>query len=245
MDKGKNIMEITINHELLKNEHNKLTGTWCNDINGNVFLNINENYYLLSIDNDNNLEFFGFDKEQFYILPDNMKIKYEHLIETADEPLKKKILDEVEIIEESDDDEETILEKNNMKLLKEDAYYIKDEKNNVNDDLHDVDLHLNYDDTEFSFYVKNKKCFNFLQYTLSTPSIYDTYFRDKNKNVSSSIECEERNSYRISIYEDSTLLELNIIGDRIKKFYIVYNINDSFEYEIKCIAASYPVKNTN
>jgi hypothetical protein len=226
-------MEIIINNEFAKNEGNKLSGIWCNDINGNVFLRVDDSYFLLSIDADDNLEFFKFDKCHFFILPDNMKIKYDHLIETADEPLKQKIIEEIGIDDKSDDDEETVNEKNNMRYLKEDAYYLKQEKINNIDDK--IDFCMNSNDVEFAFYIKNKKCFEFLSYTLDTTSIYDTYYRDKNKNVSSSIECEESNSYRISIYENTNNIELNVIGNCIKKFKIVFNINDTFEYEIKCI----------
>lgn len=184
-------------------------GIWCYDVNGNVYINVNEKFYILEIGKNNNLEFNLIENDIFKELSDQYKKKCGKIFDLETESLKKKVLEEIDK-SDSDRDEDYQNYRSKMKCLEEDKYYVaeNEENNDSSDDL---------ENTEYKFYQKgNTNCMVFLNKGLETSAIYDTYVRDKDKSVILSLQSDSNNSYRVSIYENH-MMELNIIGSEVKR----------------------------
>jgi hypothetical protein len=190
--------------------NNEIIGKWCYDVNGNVYVDVNGKFYIFEIDKNNNLEFNLIENDIFKELSDEYKVRYNKIINLETDSLKKKVLEEIDK-SDSDRDEDYQNYRSKMKCLEEDKYYVAENNENENDEFDEVD------DVEYKFYQKgNTNCMIFLNKGLETSAIYDTYVRDRDKNVMLSLQSDCNNSYRISIYENN-LVELNIIGAEIKK----------------------------
>lgn len=196
----------------------------CHDINGNVFLKINETYHGCSIDGNNNLEFSEYDISKF---SESNQIDYDIIMDSDGNTLKKKILDKIENDEDSDNEEDYQNYRDKIKCLKEDKYYCILDKN------YDEEIEMEKDRGEFyeydgdnfeyfKFYKTSKdKSILLLNKYFDCISIYDTFVRDENKNVTTSLINNSHNSYRLSFFRDNTI-ELNIIGDCIKTYTLKY-----------------------
>lgn len=214
-------MDITIKQE---NSNNTININVCYDINGNIYVNLKDELYILTIDKNNNPELYKCNEEAFIDL-DEVNIKYKKILE-FDNTLKKKILDEIEEDKNDDDDQGENYQnlKKKIQYCEEDKYYYVDDDNSSNSEDDD-------DNICYKFYQKgNKNIITLLHKKSDIISLYDTYIRDNMKNVVFSLQLSgEQNSYRLSIFPNSeNLFELNIIGDEIR----TYNLTYLFDNEI-------------
>ena len=106
-----------------------IKGILCYDINGNVYIEINNCYHVLSIDKNNDIEFYKINNNAFKTLSNEVKIHYNDIMQVNGESLKKKILDNVENDSESDGDENYQNFKHEKKYCEEDKYFIPKTEN--------------------------------------------------------------------------------------------------------------------
>jgi hypothetical protein len=209
-------------------------GKLYHDINGNVFINANNTYYLISIDKNDNIELYDIDQSKLVDLPNTQNLEYDKIIDTEFTSLKKKVMDKIEEDEDSDQEEIYQNYKQKIKYLNEDKYYYSEYKENENDDYDYDELELE----QFKFYKKeNDNSILLLNKGIDSPANYDTYIRDETKNVLTSLICNNTNAYRISFYKmeknQTCLVELNIIGNVIKTYYLCYGY-DGKKIELSC-----------
>lgn len=180
------------------------------DINGNVYIVVNNLHYMIDIDKHNDISIENVNLEDLYkFSTDN--IIFKKISHTEFSTLKKKTLEKIENDSESDQDENYQNFKQNIKYLNEDKYYYSEyEYEECNDD-----------DEKFDFYKNNDNTIKLINYGSEVPAIYDTFIRDKDKNVIASLIFNNENGYRISLYDD--IIELNIIGDKIISYRLYYN----------------------
>jgi hypothetical protein len=219
-------------------QQQNISGKLYHDINGNVFVNVdvNDTYYLISIDKNNDIELYDIDKSKLVDLPNTQNLEYDKIVDTEFTSLKKKVMDKIE--EDDDSDQEEIYQnyKQKIKYLNEDKYYYSEYKENDNDNDND-----NYDEFEleqFKFYKKeDDNSILLMNKGIDSPANYDTYIRDGSKNVVTSLICNNTNAYRISFHKmdknQTFLIELNIIGNVIKTYYLCYGY-DGGQIELKC-----------
>jgi hypothetical protein len=221
-----------------------ISGNLYHDINGNVFINVNKKLYFMSIDRNNDIEFYEIDEDKLEILSKNKKIKYDKIIDNEFTSLKKKVMDKIENSNGSDSDceqEEFQNYKQKIKYLNEDKYYYlehKDKDNTDSDNDYCNDIEEFKQNEYFEFNKKdNDDSIMILDKGFDSLSNYDTYIRDESKNVVASLIYSNNNGYRISFYKSTStsILELNIIGDSIKTYqlccYEKNNISDNNSHE--------------
>jgi hypothetical protein len=218
---------------------NNITGKLYHDINGNVFVNINDIYYLVSIDKNNDIELYEIDKSKLVELENTDNLEYDKIIDTEFTSLKKKVMDKIEEDDDSDQEETYQNYKQKIKYLNEDKYYYSEYKEDNN-----CDYEICGEENEkFKFYKKeNDKSILLLNRGIDSLANYDTYIREDTKNVVASLICNDNNpnSYRISFYKiennQRNLVELNIIGNAIKTYYLCYGYDgDKIELRFKKI----------
>jgi hypothetical protein len=214
-----------------------ILGKLYHDINGNVFINTNDTYYLISIDKNNDIELYDIDKSKLVDLPNIQNLEYDKIVDTEFTSLKRKVMDKIEEDEDSDQEEVYQNYKQKIKYLNEDKYYYSEYKENENENGDD-DYNDDDEFEQFKFYKKeDDNSILLLNKGLDSPANYDTYIRDGSKNVVASLICNNTNAYRISFYKmeknQACLIELNIIGNVIKTFYLCYGY-DGEQIELKC-----------
>ena len=235
-------------YEVISEQLENLEGEFCHDLNGNVFLVINnnnkQNYYSLNIDKNDEIEFYQIDPEKLVNLDNSEKMIYEKIIDSEFTSLKKKTLDSIENDDNSDQEEDFQNYKQKIKYLNEDKYYYTNFKNENSDDEND----------KFNFNKKdNIDLILLIDKGIDVVANYDTYVRDKEKNVLLSLILNSGNAYRISFYNldnNDFIIELNIIGSTIKTYKIYFNNeinensgNENSENGIKLICEKINQKN--
>jgi hypothetical protein len=229
-------MDILIKKQ---NSSDQINGLWCYDVNGNVYIKINDNYYSMTIDKNDDIEFYLVNNNAFKQVSNHIKIKYHAIMETSGDTLKKKILDNIENNDDCDNDMDDYYQnyKNIKAFQEEDKYFMplddenNENKNNSLDDFIDYD----FETCDFKFYQKNStKSMKMLDIGLETPSIYDTYVRDHTQYVVLSMIFDGDNYYRISLFQENNnnLISLNIVGSKIRTYYLEYNINSDSEIDL-------------
>lgn len=235
-------------YEVISEQLENLEGEFCHDLNGNVFLVLNnnnkQNYYSLNIDKNDEIEFYQIDPEKLVNLDNSEKMIYEKIIDSEFTSLKKKTLDSIENDDNSDQEEDFQNYKQKIKYLNEDKYYYTNFKNENSDDEND----------KFNFNKKdNIDLILLIDKGIDVVANYDTYVRDKEKNVLLSLILNSGNAYRISFYNldnNDFIIELNIIGSTIKTYKIYFNNeinensgNENSENGIKLICEKINQKN--
>lgn len=205
-----------------------IKATLCCDICGNVYLVFDNNYFLASVDRNNDLEFYKVYQDKFEELNNIDELEYEKIIDTQNSTLKQKALENIENEDDSDQEEDFINYKEKMKYLKEEKYYLTekdldfDKKPDEYDEL--------FKEEKFNFYKRqNNNDILLLNKGIDSFAIYDTYIRNINGDVLSSIIFNNNNSYRISFYKELNIAELNIIGCEIKKYKLYYYYDENKE----------------
>jgi len=197
---------------------------YFHDMEGNIFLLFNFKYYLITIDNNDNMELLEI--ENIDIFNDTTGIqKYGNIKNTNDKntnTLRKKIIDELDKEKENDDllsdeDEYDDEYKTKYTYLPEEKLYFTEHSDDEIDEYYEQNCKI--------YKFGNDAIMKCLNKTLDSPSNYDTLVIDKNTNiVLFKIESIYGNSYRILLYRTGEI-ELNIIGSKKKLFKI--NIDNS------------------
>jgi hypothetical protein len=205
-----------IEQHVEKNKDN-IKSKLCCDVSGNVYLNINDNYYLMTIDKNDDLEFYEVNKNNLEVLEKMNNLEYQKIVDSDVPTLKRKILEKMEkennSENESDDEEDLQNYKQKMKYLQEDKYFLIENEFGEN----------NFENENFDFYKKDgTNNIILMNKGISGFAIYDTYVRNENGDVFESIIFNNDNSYRISFYKNLNTIELNIIGSAIKKYNLIY-----------------------
>lgn len=212
-------MKISIYNE----ENQSILIEYFHDIDGNIYLKLDPNYYFLYINakDDIDLEKIeNFDKLNNV----NNNLKYSKINNTNEKrSLRHKLLEKI------DDDNEKLKEDDEYASGDEDEeyknmtkydtekklYYVENEKmhNGDSDDISDNDeeyIFGKYGDTNII------KC---LPKTLDSSSLYDTIIVDQKTNmILTSIESKDNNAYKLILNLNGTI-SLNMIGSS-KKTYI-------------------------
>lgn len=204
-----------INSEIIE----KKEAIYYYDINGNIYLNIKNDYFYLDINNINNLEWIKILNLNNLINCDK-KIKYDNLVSIKETDLKNKIIEEIEKekdddeIEDNENDEEYDNNyKTHFKMLPEDKKFFIE--NNM-DEKQNLIIGKNKEDDSFEIDIFNK--------AMDTNANYDVLVADGDKILFSLIS-KDRNSYRIKLSKN--IIELNIIGSEIKTFEPYYDIQNN------------------
>jgi hypothetical protein len=208
---------------------------WHYDLNGNVYLYTEDKFYLLGIDFNNNPEFNLIDNEVLQDPVQENPVEYKKISE-LDHSLKKRILDEIEK-SDSDQDETTQNYKTKSKCLYEDKFIVCEDA--LEETELDIDLDCpEFENANFTFFKKgNKEVMTLMKKGICIPSIHDTYVRSTDGNVIFSLQSDANNSYRVSVYNSgySTFLELNIVGDEVKFFQLMYTVDEDDIIVIKTV----------
>ena len=196
-------------------QFSNITAQLFHDCFGNVFLSVDDASnisYAFTIDKNNDIEVFDVDLTKLdELISDD--IVYDKIINVESTSLKKKILDDIEGNEDSDQEEDFQNFKDKIKYLEEDKYLFV-QNNEIESE------------NAFKFYkMTDNSSIQSINRGFKASAIYDTYIRDKNKNVIASLISEtDENYYRISFYNDGNI-SLNIIGDAVKNYMLEYNNN--------------------
>jgi hypothetical protein len=204
-------------------EHNvdNLVGKLYHDTFGNVYLNIGDKYFAMTIDRFDNIEFYEIDKLKMVELPNSQNLKYDKIVDTEVTSLKKKIFDDIGKNEDSDKEEDFQNYKQKIKYLKEDGQYCKEEKEEkINESDDDNNEYFEFSKKE------NDNSILLLDKGFDTFAIYDTFVQDNMNNIVESFVFNNTNSYRVSFHKKEKTVELNIIGNVIKTYKLFYNYND-------------------
>jgi len=204
-------MKITIDNVSSSSQINCIL---CHDKNGNVYLELNNVYYLLTISSNDEIEFYElnkFDEEDLEPRLNPHQITNVYNKKT----LKEKALIKLEEDTKTDysDDEET-----NISYFPENNFY----KTNI-----EYDDECN-EDLQFNISIYNDfKIFPQLNKSLDTFSLYDfLVMDDEHKQILKTLELSDENNYRITYLTKLNDFNLNIIGSMIKKFKIFYEEKD-------------------
>lgn len=218
-------MKISICNE----ENQSIPIEYFHDVDGNIYLKLESDYYFLYINAKDELEWEkieNFDKLQNV----HNNLKYSKINNTNEKrslryKLLEKIDDDNEKLKEDDEyasgdeDEEY---KNMTKYNPEKKlYYIENEKihNSDSDDISDNDeeyIFGKYGDTDII------KC---LSKTLDSSSLYDTIIVDQKTNmILTSIESKDDNAYKLILNLDGTI-GLNLVGTSKKTYITKYKAN--------------------
>lgn len=218
------IVECTVQREEDKNKDknkNPIKSKLCCDTSGNIYLDINDNYYLMTIDKNDDLEFYEVNKNNLEVLENTNELKYQKIIDSDVPTLKRKVLESMEkennSEHDSDDDEDEYQNyKHKMKYLHEDKYFLVENELGEND----------CENEKFDFYKKDgSDNIILMNKGISGFAIYDTYVRNECGDVFESIIFNNNNSYRVSFYKNLNTMELNIIGSIVKKYNLTYGYN--------------------
>jgi hypothetical protein len=197
----------------------------CNDISGNIYININESYYFLNIDSNDDLEWIYI--ENFNNLQSTHdEINYLSIKNTSEKySLKDKI--EKELNEKEKDIESEYMDENNKsnhKYYPENSTCIPDDENDDDEDKPNY-----YKFSKFG----NENLLQYLDKSL-TLSIFDTFIFNSSNELIQTITSYEESAYRVSIFSNQTI-QLNIIGSKIKKYDMYYKIDIDDNINIICI----------
>lgn len=233
----KNKFRLDFNFDFTNNNkdlpRDNIKGKLCHDINGNIYVNIENLYYLITINKDDDIELYNIDTAKLVELKNSKYLEYDKIVDSDFTSLKKKVMDKIEQDEDSDQEENYQNYRQKIKYLDEDKYYYSEYKEK---DISDGEI---YDDEKdvFKFYKKDDKTILLLNMGIDSPANYDTYIRENTKNVLVSLINNNTNAYRISFYKINNngrnLIELNIIGSTIKAYHLCYGYNDN-GIELKC-----------
>lgn len=204
-------MKISISEEICILYH---------DINGNIIMNMDDKYFSLDINSNDELELDEI--VDINLLNKNKSINtYGKIHNTYEnETLRSKIIDELEK-DDSDNDSEIYDDlidgyNNRKKCFPEEKYF------NVENDNISIKSNDSEDNTQFYRYGNSDilKCFD--KY-FNSSSLYDTFiFDDENKFMLVSLKNNQYNSYRITITLSGKFI-LNIIGTTTKYFDLKLN----------------------
>ena len=206
-----------------------LVGKLCHDTFGNVYLDVKNKYFIMTIDKNNDIEFYEVNETKMAKLSNSKNLKYDKIVDTEVTSLKKKIYDDIEKNEDSDQEEDFQNYKQKIKYLNEDKHFCKEEETNENDSENEIDEYFEFSKNQ------NNDSILLLDKGFDTFAIYDTFVWDaRNNNVVESFVFNNTNSYRISFYKKEKTIDLNIIGNIIKTYHLYYHYDDNENIVIVC-----------
>lgn len=217
----------------LKINTNNEINLYCeiyHDIDGNIYIEFENQYYYMEINKNDQLEWVLINNFNQLPLINNSKFDYLNIknINDGKTPLRKKIIEDLEKIKNDDnsdiDEDETLEYKLKCKYNPENKLYYVDNNNDTNDNNED-DLNDVFEESYYKFSIANKSSdktqtehlLQCLDRTLDCHSNYDTIVLD-DKIILFSSECTHKNSYKITIYLNTGNIELNIIGSKMLNF---------------------------
>lgn len=194
------------------------------DLNGNIILYVNNMYYLLDINNNKLI----FEEISYDNLIDNIENPCygDKIRNIIDNSLKKKILNNIEQTDNIDYDEEYedkyMLEKNLIKHIPEYKNYYLEEIEKMEDEDY---MYQDDENILFKFNsITKEPIISLLDKSLISTSYYDTTIKNGNLVVFTSTSVPY-SSYIVTLYDDCSNIELNIIGDRTEIFTVKWNFN--------------------
>lgn len=220
-------MKINISDNFNKN----ICGEYFHDIDGNIYLKIETNYYFLYINMHDELEWGeiqNFDKLRNV----DSNIKHSKINNTNNnKSLRHKLLEKI------DDDNETIRENEEYTIYDEDEDYENMIKYYPEKKLYYIENDNDNSDSDEYIFAKygNVDLIKCLSKTLDTESLYDTIvFDQQTKTILFTIESKNCNSYKVTLNFDGTMT-LCLIGSLNKIFKTKYKLNnETNEYELYC-----------
>jgi hypothetical protein len=219
-------MKLTIKHI---SDTITIDSTLYHDIHGNLYLKIEDKYFVLLISVNDDLEWIEIN-DYNSLVKVNAKIEYTQIKNTYEKnSLKGKIVKDLED-ENYDEDEDEIENEghfvNKYKSYPEDKLYTTEFKEDVNDD-EDIDI---YDIPMYNFSkFGDSSIIKCLDRTLNSPSNYDSFVMNGNTSyVLSALQSKEKSSYRVSVFVTGKIL-LNIVGSKLKAFDLQFDVNQENE----------------
>lgn len=213
----------------------KKSGNFFHDISGNIYLKLENTYYVLMISATDDIEWIEIEDYELLELADN-EIKYSTIKNTYEKnSLKGKITKELE--DENGNNEEEIeddiyLQNKNKTYPEEKLYTIDNIENNENqndDYLEGEELSNYYRFSKFG----NDSIIKCLDRTLSVLANYDTFVMNSNTSyILETFQAVEKSEYRVTLFIDGRIL-LNVVGTKLNTYNIFYKINND-KLEIIC-----------
>jgi len=197
------------------------------DINGNVFMKVNDILFTFTIDGCNNIDIYEINENK--LIDFDQKVKYKQFFNTHN---KKEILNNIRDDDNSDNDEDFQNYQNNTKYLEENKDF------NIDDDTDDDFNDFDYDKVNIYKNNEDDNSIVFINKGFQSRSIFDTYVYSELENINATLISNDNNGYRISFYENSSKVRLNIVGSCFKEFTLKYDIVDN-ELEIIPNSISY------
>jgi hypothetical protein len=187
-------------------------GNIYHDIDGNIILQLSDNYYYLDISKTDDLEWVEMNYQN--MIESDTKLKYRSIKLTSDKfSLKGKVLEQIEDEEkELEEDDEYTDNSDNLKTYykhypeERDYYVIESDSDSESDAIYSVSK------------SGETIIIELLDRTLNVLSSYDTFVVDKStKNVLFALESNQKSAYRVT-FNITGKVELNIIGSLIKYY---------------------------
>lgn len=214
----------------VKDFEQTMLGTLCHDVNGNIIVQIGSKYYFLSIDRNDDLEFMELNYEE--TVEREQDVNYREIRSTQEKfSLKSKIVEEIEKEKEREEDEgDKDFEDEEVDDDMDIRMYFKcypEERNYYVDRTGDGGEYEE-DEAIFKFSKSGNYCdIKCLDRTMGSNAVYDTFVLGKGKEVLFTLELNQnqKSSYRVTFDFDG-FVELNIVGTRVKRFTLGYDIVD-------------------
>lgn len=217
-------MKIQISSRIDKDK--KITGLLYHDIYGNLYLKINNIYYVLFVNNTDELEWIEiYNYNSLPLVNINYYPVYSKIKNTFEKnSLKGKIIKEInddnisKNEEDYDDPDDSQFIVTNKLYPEEKLYMI--ENDNTENDIDNL-----FDDFEpyYKFSKFGSNIISCLDRTLDDVAMYDTFIINYDTSyVLEIMQSTEISSYRISVFTNNKF-SLNIVGSKIKIFDCVFS----------------------
>lgn len=193
-----------------------LIGTLYHDVDGNLYININNNninneYYYLRIDKNDDLIFEHIECFDNLIEVNAKDIINYNTIKQNQNPFSLENFVSRKI-EENEDKEDNNSDDGAQNYYPEEKYYYIDENNSNNNS--------DSEESEYKFSKFGDEIIKCLDRSLDSPSEYDIFILDTSTmKVLFTSESNQKNPYRVTI-NLSNIFELNIVGSKVKSYHI-------------------------
>ncbi len=212
------------------NKELSLECIFYHDINGNLFLKIQNKYFVLFISSTDDIEWI--ELNDYDSLPQvNTNIKYLAIKNTYEKnSLKGKITKDLE--EENNNDDDDVDEdldgvtyyQNKYKSYPEDKLYVTQEET-IDDNQEETidDLECYYKFSKFG----DESVITCLDRSLEVLANYDTFIMNNNTSyVLTTMQASEKSEYRVSLFTTGKMI-LNIVGSKLKCYDLYYTLSEN------------------
>lgn len=225
-------MKIKVsNNDDKTNKSLELECVFYHDINGNLFLKINDKYFVLFISSTDDIEWIEL-HDYNSLVKINTKIEYSEIKNTYEKhSLKGKITkeleednaDEYDIDDDFDPDGQAYYQ-NKYKAYPEEKLYTTQEEPVDDSEIQNIDdLESYYKFSKFG----NDNVITCLDRSLEVLANYDTFIMNNNtSHVLTTMQASEKSEYRVSLFTTGKIV-LNVVGSKIKCYELHYKLNEN------------------